>query len=170
MQVADVLSRVMKQLQVAATEAEGRQDVLAAIQALDAAVAEAEWLSGYEDDPNKYKVGAWRWSVASPLTCNHLDDCLTAPGLPLLGSACSQGHHQPPILRRCLSCAMEWCPANDPSALSRGGTPHARSKGPSRPRNSGSSCRCSSPRWRRRWRASGLTMAEPSCTMAWSTR
>ena len=71
---------MMKQLQVAASEAEGRQDVLAAIQALDAAVAEMEWLSGYEDDPNKYKVGAWRWPAASPLTKLWFH-CLSAPGL-----------------------------------------------------------------------------------------
>ncbi len=56
MQVSDVLARVLKQLQVVTKEAENRQGVLAAIDLLNRANEESDWLSVYEDDPLKYKV------------------------------------------------------------------------------------------------------------------
>ena len=57
MQVSDVLARVLKQLQVVTKEAENRQGVLGAIDVLNKANEESDWLSEYEDDPLKYKVG-----------------------------------------------------------------------------------------------------------------
>lgn len=55
-QVSDVLARVLKQLQVVTKESENRQAVLTAIDVLNKANDESDWLSEYEDDPMKYKV------------------------------------------------------------------------------------------------------------------
>lgn len=51
-----MLARVLKQLQVVTKEAENRQGVLGAIDVLNKANEESDWLSEYEDDPLKYKV------------------------------------------------------------------------------------------------------------------
>lgn len=49
---------MLKQVNVARAEAAHRQEILASIEALDAAVAETQWLAQYDSDPNKYKVRA----------------------------------------------------------------------------------------------------------------
>lgn len=51
-----MLARVVKQHSVVKKDAENREYVLAAIEDLNSACEECEWLSKYENDPNKYRV------------------------------------------------------------------------------------------------------------------
>lgn len=56
--MADLLGRTLKQISLVKAEVEQRSEVMGAIQTLNTALTEDEWLTHYENDPNKYKASS----------------------------------------------------------------------------------------------------------------